>query len=73
MGALIRDEVDVKRVTFGGVVGERVGECADQVAVLVDGAAAHAVDNTARSVKQTRVGNADDHGFIVAAVLVACF
>ena len=48
-------------ISFFGVAYENVGDCANQLSILDNWAAAHSLDNAARFRQKLRVGYANDH------------
>ena len=57
--------VDQYAVAFGRIVDEDMGDSTDDLAILNDRAAAHALNDAACALEQDRIGDFDDQAFAV--------
>ena len=61
---------DKDAVALGGVVYQHVGDGADQLTVLEDRRARHALHDTAGALLQRLIGDGDDKVFVIGTVAV---
>ena len=67
---LIEHILNKNSISTRGIVDQHVGDGSDELAVLDDGRARHALNDTARFIKESRVGDLDRKAFIRGGVAV---